>query len=90
LVNKEDKKKMTQNCKRFHCNQTKNIKEIPLKLRNKRRKIDVSVKVWKYLMKAYDREDAQRKFSEESIQVFEFSTLDYFKFIKRFLCFTHA
>ena len=63
---------MTQNCKRFRCNQMKKIKGIPPKLRKKRRPIDVSVKVWKDLVKAYDRVDAQRKFDEESTQVFEF------------------
>ena len=68
----------------------KKIKGIPPELRNKRRSIDVSVKVWKEIVKAYDIEDAQRKFGEESIHVFEFSTLDYFKFIKRFLYFTGA
>ena len=51
-------KKMTQNCKRFFFKQTKKIKGIPLELRNKRRPIDVSVKVWKELMKVYDRVDA--------------------------------
>jgi hypothetical protein len=87
---KKIKKQMTQNCKRFRCNQTKKIKGIPPELRNKRRPIDVSVKVWKELMKAYDRVDARRKSGEESTHVFEFSTLDYFKFIKRFLYFTGA
>jgi hypothetical protein len=79
---KQIKKQMTQNCKRFCCNQMKKIKGIPPELRNKRRPIDVSVKVWKYLVKSYDRVDAHKKSSEESIQVFEFSTIDYFKFIK--------
>ena len=81
---------MTQNCKRFCCNQMKKIKGIPPEIRNKRRSIDVSVKVWKELVKAYDRADAWRKFGEESIHVFEFLTLDYFKYIKRFLFFTSA
>jgi hypothetical protein len=81
---------MTQNCKRFHCNQTKKIKGISPELRNKIRPIDVSVKVWKEIMKAYDRADAQRNFGEESIQVFEFSRQCYFKFIKGFLYFTGA
>jgi hypothetical protein len=79
---KQIKKQMTQNCKRFRCNQMKKIKGIPPELRNKIRPIDVSVKVWKELVKAYDRVDARRKSGEESIHVFEFSTLDYFKFIK--------
>ena len=75
---------MTQNCKRFHCNQMKNIKAIPLEIRNKRRPIDVRVKVWKDIMKAYDRADARRKSSEESTQGFEFghkiisNSLNYF------------
>ena len=63
---KKMKKQMTQNCKRFHCNQMKKIKEIPPELRNKRRPIVVSVKVWKELVKAYDRLDAQRKSVEKS------------------------
>jgi hypothetical protein len=58
---KKIKKQMTQNCKIFHCNQIKNTKQIPHELRNKRRPIDVSVNVWKELVKEYDREDAQRK-----------------------------
>jgi hypothetical protein len=57
---------MTQNCKRFRCNQTKNIKSIPPEIRNKRRPIDVSLKVWKDIMKSYDREDAWRRYGEES------------------------
>ena len=52
----------------------KKIKKIPLEIRNKRRTLDVSVKVWKELVKAYDKVEAQRKSGEESTQVFEFST----------------
>ena len=48
-------------------------KKTPLELRNKRRPLDVSAKVWKELVKAYDKEDARRKSGEESTQVFEFS-----------------
>ena len=70
---KKIKKQMSQNCNRFRCNQTKKIKEIPPELRNKRRPLDVSVKVWKDLVKAYDKADAWRKSDEESTQVFEFS-----------------
>jgi len=44
----------------------------PPELRSKRRPIDVSVKVWKELVKAYDRVDAWRKSGEESTHVFEF------------------
>jgi hypothetical protein len=80
---KQIKKQMTQNCKRLCCNQTKKIKGIPLELRNKRRPIDVSVKVWKEIGKEYDRVGAERKSGEESTHVFEFLTLDYFK-SKRF------
>ena len=49
-------------------------KKNPPELRNKRRPLNVSVKVWKELVKAYDKEDAQRKSGEERTQVFEFST----------------
>ena len=63
---KKIKKLMSQNCKRFRCNQTKKIKNIPPELRNKRRPLDVSVKVWKELVKAYDKADAWRKSSKES------------------------
>jgi len=59
-------KKITQNCNKFRCNQTKKIKQIPPKLRTKRRLIDVSVKVWKGIVKAYDRAYAQRKSDKES------------------------
>ena len=45
-------------------------KKTPLELRNKRRPLDVSVKVWKELVKAYDKANARRKSSEESTQVF--------------------
>ena len=69
---KQVKKQMTQNYKRFRCNLTKKIKQIPLELRTKRRSIDVSVKLWKELVKAYDREDARRKSGQESTQVFKF------------------
>ena len=67
---KKIKKLMSQNCKRFQCNQTKKIKNISLELRNKRRPLDVSVKVWKELVKAYDKADAWRKSDEESTHVF--------------------
>lgn len=63
---KKIKKLMSQNCKRFRCNQTKKIKNIPPRLRNKRRPLNVSVKVWKELVKAYDKVDAWTKFGEES------------------------
>ena len=67
---KKIKKLMSQNCKRFQCSQTKKIKNIPHELRNKRRPLDVSVKVWKELVKAYDKADARRKSGKESTQVF--------------------
>lgn len=52
----------------------KKDKTNPPELRNKRRTLYVSVKVWKELIKAYDKVDAKRKSDEESTQVFEFST----------------
>lgn len=69
---KKVKKQMTQNCKRFHCSQTEKLKQIPPELRAKRRLIDVSMKIWKELVKAYDRADARRESDEESIHVFKF------------------
>ena len=41
-------------------------------LRTERRPIDVTMKVWKELVKAYDRTDARRKFGDESTYVFKF------------------
>jgi hypothetical protein len=64
---------MCQNCKRFRCNQTKKIAKIPPELRDKKMPLDLSVKVWKELIKAYNKMDAQRKSREESTQVFEFA-----------------
>ena len=64
---------MSQNCKRFHCNQTKKIKKIPPDLRNKKGPLDVSVKVWKELIKAYYKVDALRNFDMENTQVFKFA-----------------
>ena len=55
---KKMKKLMSQNCKRFRCNQTKKIKDIPPELRNKRRPLDVNVKIWKVVIKEYDKVDA--------------------------------
>ena len=52
---KQVRKQMTQNCKRLCCNQTKNIKQIPPELRERRRPIDVSMKVWKESVNTYDR-----------------------------------
>lgn len=43
-------------------NESKN----PPKLRNKRRPVDVSVEVWKDLVKAYEKVDALRKLGKES------------------------
>jgi hypothetical protein len=70
---KKVKRQMSQNCKRFRCNQTKKIKKLPPELRLKKRPIDVSIKVWKELVKSYEKSDAWRKSGEESIQVFQFA-----------------
>ena len=67
---KKIKKLMSQNCKRFRCNQMKKLKKNPLEPRNKRWPLDVRLKGWKELVKAYDKEDAWRKSDEESTQVF--------------------
>lgn len=39
----------------------------------KQRPIDIPFKVWKELVKSYERLDAQRKAGNESIQVLNFS-----------------
>jgi hypothetical protein len=59
---KKVKRQMSQNCKRFRCNQTKKIKKLSPELRLKKRPIDVSIKVWKELVKSYEKSDARRKF----------------------------
>ena len=41
-------------------------KKISPELRNKRRPLDVRVKVWKELVKAYDKADARRKSGEDN------------------------
>ena len=51
----------------------KKDEKIAPNLRNKRRPLDVSVKIWKELIKEYVKVDARRKSDEESTQVFEFS-----------------
>jgi hypothetical protein len=63
---------MSQNCKRFRCNQTKKIKKLSPEQRLKKRWIDVNIKVWKELVKSYEKSNARRKSGEESIEVFEF------------------
>ena len=51
---KKVKLQISQNCKRFSCNQTKKIKKLPAEKRLKKRPVDVSVKVWKELVKVYE------------------------------------
>ena len=70
---KKIKKQMNQSFKRFWCNQMKKVTKIPPELRNKKNPLDVSLKVWKELINAYDKEDAWRKSDKESTQVFKFS-----------------
>ena len=69
---KKIKKQMSQNCKRFQCNQTKNIKKYLLQLRNKRRPLDVSVKVWKEIIKAYDKADDRGSPTRRAHRYFNF------------------
>ena len=68
----------------------KKTKKVPPELRNKRRPLDVRVKVCKDLVKAYDKEYAQRNSNKESTQVFEFSTKIISKSLNVFLYFTGA
>ena len=70
---KKIKLQMSLNCKRFRCNQTRKIKKMPQDQRLKQRPIDIPFKVWKELVKSYEKLDAQRKAGNESIQVLNFS-----------------
>ena len=70
---KKRKLQMSLNCKRFRCNQTRKNKKMPQDQRLKQRPIDIPFKVWKELVKSYEKLDAQRKASNESIQVLNFS-----------------
>jgi hypothetical protein len=88
---KKVKREMSHNCKRFRCNQTKKIKKLSPKKRLKKKLIDVSIKVWKELVKSYEKSDARRKFGEESIQVFEFSRNIVSNFLNDFyILFVHS
>jgi hypothetical protein len=49
----------------------KEYTKLPPKQRLKKRPIDVSLKVWKELVKAYEKSDARRNSGEENMQVFE-------------------
>jgi hypothetical protein len=69
---KKLKRKMSHNCKRFRCNQTKKIKKLSPEQRLKQMSINVSIKLWKELIKSYEKLDAQRKSGEETTRVFEF------------------
>lgn len=70
---KKTKLQMSLNCKRFRCNQTRKIKKMPQDQRLKQRPFDIPFKVWKELVKSYEKLDAQRKAGNESIQVLNFS-----------------
>jgi hypothetical protein len=71
---KKVKRQMSQHCKRFRCNQTKKINPPPPpRAKAQKRPIDVSIKVWKELVKSYEKSYVRRKFGEESIQVFQFA-----------------
>jgi len=67
------KSQMTENCKRFRCNQTRKIKKIPQDQRLKQRPFDIPMKVWKELVKSHEKLEAQRKAGEEITQVLNFS-----------------
>jgi hypothetical protein len=49
----------------------KEYTKLPPEQRLKKRPIDVSLKVWKELVKSYEKSDARRNSGEESTQVFE-------------------
>jgi hypothetical protein len=87
---KKLKKQMSQNCKRLRCNQTKKIKKLSPELRLKKRSIDVSIKVWKEVVKSYEKSDAHRKSGEESIQVFQFAHNMISNFLNDFFLFVHS
>ena len=65
-------KAMSKNCKRFRCNQSKKIKKLHPDERYRKRTMDIPMKVWKELVKNYEKLDAQRKAGNESIQVLYF------------------
>jgi hypothetical protein len=67
----------------------KDKKNTPM-LRNKRRPLDDSVKVWKEIINTYDKYYAWRKSNEESTHVFEFSTKIISKSLDTFLYFIGA
>jgi hypothetical protein len=50
-----------------------NKEDNPPEIRLKKRPIDVSIKVWKELVKSYEKSYVRRKFGEESIQAFQFA-----------------
>lgn len=70
---KKIKLQMSLNCKRFHCNQIRKIKKLPQDQRLKQRPFDITFKLWKELVKSYEKLDAQRKVDDGSIQVLNFS-----------------
>ena len=65
-------KEMSKNCKRFWCNQSKKIKKLHPDERYRKRPMDIPVKVWKELVKDYEKLNAQRKDGNENIQVWYF------------------
>ena len=72
LVSEEGAKEMSKNCKKFRCNQFKKMKKLHPNERYRKRPMDIPVKVWKELVKNYEKLDAQRKAGNESIQVLYF------------------
>ena len=70
LVGEEDKETNESKLQEILVQPNEKDKKFPPELRNKRRPLDVSVKVWKELVKAYDKADARRKSDKESTQVF--------------------
>ena len=66
---REVKKEMSKNYKRFRCSQSKKIKKFHPNERYRKRPMDIPVKVWKELVKNYEKLDSQRKAGNESIQV---------------------
>ena len=63
----------------------------PTQEKAKKRPIDVSLKVWKEVVKSYENSNARRKSGEVSIQVFEFAHKIISKFINDFyIIFVHS
>lgn len=70
LVGKEDKETNESKLQEILVQPNGKDKKYSSWAKEKIRPLDVSVKVWKELVKAYDKEDARRKSGEERTHVF--------------------